>query len=198
MGDGPADAPTSVILKRARQRRYDPDDAKSRPAVGLFRDWAGLEFLSSLNSSQLASPRFYGGDREAGFFLMQDFGDSLDLDHVLTRGYASQARAALTLLAQALGRMHALTVGRNEDYQQIRDALGPGDQMHRERLAKHARDYAPRLAERCRELGVSVRPGFFDDVEKIAEAMAEPGDFLAYTHVDACPTTASWSRIRFA
>ena len=92
--DGPADGPMSVILKRARQRRYDPDDPKSRPAVGLFRDWAGLEFLSSLGTHQLASPKFYGGDRAAGFFLMEDLGGSQDLDHVLTYGSASQARQA--------------------------------------------------------------------------------------------------------
>ncbi len=185
--DGPLAAPMSVILKRARQRGYDPDDLKSRPAVGLFRDWAGLEFLNSLGDERLASPQFYGGDREAGFFLMEDFGGSQDLDHVLTCGSAEQARHALLLLAEALGRIHALTAGRSDQYQQIRDALGPGDQMHRERLAKHARDYAPYLAERCRDLGVDVASGFFEDVETVAVAMAEPGDFLTYTHADACP-----------
>ena len=185
--DGPLAGPRSVILKRARQRRYDPEDPKSRPAVGLFRDWAGLEFLNSLGDPHLAIPKFYGGDRQAGFFLMEDFGGSEDLDHVLTCGSAKRARHALHLLATALGRMHAVTAGRVDQYQKMRDALGPGDGMHRKRLAEHARDYGPYLAEECARLGVEVASGFFDDVERVALAMAEPGDFLTYTHADACP-----------
>ena len=184
---GPTFAPASVILKRARQRRYDPDDPRSRPAVGLFRDWAGLEFLNTLGNEHLASPKFYGGDRKAGFFLMEDLGGSEDLDHVLTCGSAARARHALILLAEGLGRMHALTAGRSEQYQQIRDTLGPGDQMHRHRLAQHARDFAPHLADQCRQLGVDVAPALFEDIESVAQAMAEPGDFLTYTHADACP-----------
>ena len=185
--EGPLHAPPSVILKRARRRRYDPDDPNSRPAVGLFRDWAGLEFLSSLGSELRACPKFYGGDREAGFFIMEDLGASQDLDHVLTCGSTEQARHTLVLLAESLGRMHALTAGRNDQYQQIRDALGPGDQMHRSRLADHARDFAPHLAERCEKLGVPVASGYLDDVETVASAMVEPGPFLTYTHADACP-----------
>lgn len=185
--DGPLRAPSSVILKRARRRRYDPDDPNSRPAMGLFRDWAGLEFLSSLDPKLKACPKFHGGDREAGFFIMEDLGVSQDLDHVLTCGSAEQARHALTLLAESLGRMHALTAGRNDQYQQIRDALGPGDQMHRHRLAAHARDYASLLARQCEKLGVEVASGFIEDVETVAAAMAEPGPFLTYTHADACP-----------
>ncbi|MFV2069988.1 MAG: hypothetical protein ACC645_23730, partial [Pirellulales bacterium] len=185
--EGPPQAPSSVILKRARRRRYDPDDPNSRPAVGLFRDWAGLEFLGSLGPELKACPKFYGGDREAGFFIMEDLGASQDLDHVLTCGSAEQARHVLVLLAESLGRMHALTADRSEEYQQIRDALGPGDQMHRTRFADHARDYAPHLAEQCEKLGVEVASGFFEDVETVATAMADPGPFLTYTHADACP-----------
>ncbi len=185
--EGPPDAPTSVMLKRARRRRNDPDDPNSRPAVGLFRDWAGLEFLNTLGPELKACPKFYGGDREAGFLVMEDLGAGQDLDHVLTCGSAEQARRTLARLAESLGRMHAMTAGRHDEYQQIRDALGPGDQMHRSRLADHARDYAPDLAERCEKLGVDVASGYLDDVETVARAMAEPGPFLTYTHADACP-----------
>jgi len=185
--EGPADAPHSVMVKRARQRKYDPDDSKSRSAVGLFRDWAGLEFLGSLYGTWGTSPEFYGGDREAGFFVMEDLGASEDLDHVLTCGCAESAHSALLMLAEVLGRMHALTAGRGEEYQRIRDALGPGDEMQRQRLSAHILEYAPRLVEHCKELGVEIAAGFLVDVETVADAMADPGEFLAYTHADACP-----------
>lgn len=187
VADGPVNAPPTVILKRARQQRYDPDDPGSRPAAGLFRDWAGLQFLSSLDSEPIVCPRFYGGDRDAGFLLMEDVGGHPDLDHVLTCGNAPQARQALQRLAEALGTMHARTAGLSHQYQQIRDSLGPGDQLHRERLAQHARDYAPLLAAQCRQFGITVESTFLEDVETVALSMAEPGDFLTYTHADACP-----------
>jgi ankyrin repeat protein len=183
---GPDEAPASVIIKRARQSGYDPDDPKSRPAVGLFRDWAGLEFLGSV-AELGACPRFYGGDRESGFFIMEDLGGTRDLDQVLTCGSAAQAERALLLLAAALGQMHAASAGGVDQYQRIRDALGPGDGFQRRSLGAHARDYAPVMAKRCAALGVAVPPAFFDDIETIATAMEEPGELLAYTHGDACP-----------
>ncbi len=126
LSQGPTEAPATVVLKRARQHRYDPDDVRSRSAVGLLRDWAGLEFLNGLGGEFLAVPRFYGGDRRAGFFLMEDLGGHQDLDHVLTCGSAFQARQALCRLAETLGRMHARTIGHGGQYQQIRDALEHG------------------------------------------------------------------------
>lgn len=180
-------APPSLILKRARRRNYDPDDPKSRPAVGLFRDWAGLEFLGRVDDGRLACPKFYGGDRQAGFFLMEDLGGTVELDEVLTRGCADDARHALLMLAEALGRMHALSAGHGDQFQRIRDALGPGDGGQRLRLAEHARDYAPALVQRCEALGVKVSPTLTADIEHVAQVMADPGPLLAYTHGDACP-----------
>ncbi len=185
--EGPTDAPASVILKRARQRRYDPDDPKSRPAVGLFRDWAGLQFLATVDDGRLACPKFYGGDRHVGFFLMEDLGGTVELDEVLTRGCADDARRALLMLAEALGRMHALSAGHGDGFQRIRDALGPGDGGQRQRLAEHARDYAPALVKRCEALGVKVATTITTDIEHVAQVMADPGPLLTYTHADACP-----------
>jgi ankyrin repeat protein len=185
--DGPTGTPESLVIKQARQHKYDPDDPKSRPAVGLFRDWAGLEFLATLDEHQLACPRFYGGHREAGFFLMEDLGGARELDDVLTRGSANEARHALLLLAESLGHMHAISAGHGEEYQKIRDVLGPGDGRQRLRLADHARDYAPALVERCESLNVKVAPEFAADIEHVARVMADPGPFLTYTHGDACP-----------
>ncbi|QDV42966.1 Ankyrin repeats (3 copies) [Stieleria neptunia] len=187
LSGAPDGAPPSVILKRARQRNYDPDDPKSRPAVGLFRDWAGLQFLGSLGDQNLACAEWYGGDRESGFFLMEDLRHTVDLDHLLTRSSESEAMDGLKLLASSLGRMHAQTIGRESEYQSIRGVLGPGDTAHRHRLAQHAREAGPYFAERCEWLKVDLVPGVDRDIERIASAMAEPGDFLAFTHCDACP-----------
>jgi hypothetical protein len=182
--------PASVIIKRAGGGGgdYDPENPRSRAALGLLRDWAGLVFLNALAPDSAACPKFYGGDRAAGFFIMEDVGaGARSLDHVLTCGCRSEAEDALQRLARMLGQMHAVTAGREEQYQQIRDALGPGDRGRRPALAGHVRHAAPMLAQWCRDLGVNVAEGFDDDAETIATAMAEPGLFLAFTHGDPCP-----------
>ena len=61
--EAPESAPASVVLKRVRSsadRPYDPEDTdKQGPAWRFFNDWAGVEFLSSLEArggTELARP----------------------------------------------------------------------------------------------------------------------------------------------
>jgi len=181
-----ADAPVSVVVKHACQADYRPDDPLSWPAVGLFRDWAGLEFLGGIGGQELC-PKFYGGDRAAGFFIMEDVGAAEDLDQVLTRGSAARAEQALLQLARTLGHMHSASIGRAHEYQQIRDRLGPGDGRRRLALAEQVRTLGPQLVQWGRTLGFGPHEQLAQDLEAVARAMQDPGPFLAYTHADPCP-----------
>jgi ankyrin repeat protein len=167
---------------------YDPDNPQSWPAVGLFRDWAGLQFLLAIGEQKnIGCPQFYDGDRGAGFFVMEDLGAAEDLDHVLTCGSKGRAERTLVKLAETLGRMHATSAGKEAAFLRIRSALGPGDAGRREGLAGHVLAAAPKLAQQCQKLGVLVSPQFSQDIQTVATAMAEPGPLLAYTHADPCP-----------
>ena len=56
-----AQVPSSVILKRSIFKESFENQSET---LGRFaRDWAGLEFLSSLNCDVI--PKFYGGDRKS-------------------------------------------------------------------------------------------------------------------------------------
>jgi ankyrin repeat protein len=185
---GPPAAPPWVIVKQAQQSGYDPNDPNCWQAVGLFREWAALEFLAGRERAhQIGCPAFYGGDRQAGFFVMQDLTAGEDLDHVLTAGNAARAEHVLILLARTLGGMHAASMGCAEAYQQIRDRLGPGDHQRRREMAEHVRDFVPQLTGHCRQLGFDVADGLARDIETVAEAMENPGPFLSLTHADPCP-----------
>jgi ankyrin repeat protein len=184
----PAGAPGTVMVKRRRPADYDPENHASFATRGLYRDWAGLEFLTGIGAELVGSPRFYGGDRAAGFVVMEDLGQPKGLDHYLLEGSAEQAERGLVLLATTLGRMHAATLGREAEYDRIRGALGPGDGAERRREeADEVRRNGRTLLERCSGLGVATPGAVERDLEAVAASVADPGPFLAYTHGDPCP-----------
>ncbi|GAB5442586.1 MAG: hypothetical protein Fues2KO_29350 [Fuerstiella sp.] len=187
LSNGSSELPATVMLKQAAQRRYEPDDAQSRAAVGLFRDWAGLQFLNATPGCETVAPRFFGGDRDAGILLLEDLGAGRDLDDLLMCGSADEARRGLIQLAETLGRMHASTAGREQSYVELRNSLGPGDQTHRLRMGGRVIRYLNEFQQHCLELDVPVDASFFDDVSHITRSIADPDDFLSYTHTDACP-----------
>jgi hypothetical protein len=176
------------VVKQAQGIGYDANDPQSWPAIGLFRDWAGLQFLQAIGGQKnTVCPQFYVGDREVGFFVMEDLGATEDLDHALTCGSKERAERTLVMLAETLGRMHAATAGKEAAFLRIRNALGPGDEGRRRGLAGHVLAAGPQLAEQCQRLGVLVSPQFSQDIQTVASVMAEPGPLLAYTHADPCP-----------
>ncbi|HMN30738.1 MAG TPA: hypothetical protein PKE45_21475, partial [Caldilineaceae bacterium] len=69
-----AGIPASLILKQVVAKNYQPDDATAGDTVRFFRDWVGAEFLSNLPGDPGHAPRFYGGDRQLGFIILEDLG----------------------------------------------------------------------------------------------------------------------------
>jgi len=52
----------SFIIKKVDVDNYNPADTRSWDVRRFISDWAGGQFLSTLPSTLLYSPRFYGGD----------------------------------------------------------------------------------------------------------------------------------------
>lgn len=186
--EGPPHAPTSVIVKRAAVRddeTYDPNAAAfPAPAWRLFNDWAGLQFLSHVAPSDPLAPRLYGGDPNAGLIVLEDLGTGETLDQVLLGGDAKMAEQGLVDLAALLGRMHALTIGRQSEFDRYRDMLGPRDKE----TEYYAYQWlATALHGAAKDLAVTPAPGVDDDLAVLIETIKAPGPFLAYTHGDPCP-----------
>lgn len=181
--EAPLGAPASVIVKRVGGggETYDPNAADG-PDVRLFNEWAGLQFLDRLAGERSPAARFYGGDRMAGLVVLEDLGAGAHLDEILLGDDPAAAERALVGLATTLGRMHALTAGKTEEYYQLRASLGP---MERD-IASY--DWlVPRFRDMAAALGVALQPGTEDDLEALRSTLHAPGPFLAYTHADACP-----------
>lgn len=187
--DGPADAPTSVVVKAATPRDDASWDAEATDwrslAWRLFNDWAGLQFLQELGLSSVLTPRFYGGDRPLGFFVVEDLGDGQGLDHLLLGDDPRTAEQALLALAAAVGHMQARTAGPEAQaaYTRLRDGLGPprlDQQVPYSWLAKVVEDTG-------RTLDVALPLGTVDDLAALTRTFRDPGPFLTYLHHDVCP-----------
>ena len=115
---GPSQAPPSIIMKQARISEHHPyvPDESGGPASQFFNEWAGLQFLSEVCEDPLPSPRFYGGNRNAGIILMEDFGTGIRLDHVLRGNDAALAEKKrwLHFLRRSGGCMHNLLANKRD------------------------------------------------------------------------------------
>jgi hypothetical protein len=92
-------------------------------------------------------------------------------------------------LAGTLGTLHALTIGKQADFDRIRDALGPRRAPDIDRIAA----LGPGLKETINSLGLAAPTGLDEELEGLATALQNPGPFLAFTHGDPCPD--NWLRV---
>ncbi len=185
--EAPAEAPATVVVKHAvagRNETYDPKALRG-PACRLFNEWAGLRFLSEIANDASPAPRFYGGNRQAGVIVIEDLGNGHRLDHLLLGDDAAMATTGLIEWAQALGRLHALTVGQRSIYDTLRNALGPREKATS--ITERHRRLLDCLKQACDVVGVKPHRGCQQDLPTVAAALAAPGAFDAYTHGDPCP-----------
>ena len=172
----PSTGPEAVILKYVQQR-------PGKDRLGLFNEWAGLQFLSQLELDPPVSPTFYGGDREEGVVVLEDLGAGDSLADVLLGSDAARAEAALLSFARTLGRMQAASIPSVGEYRRLRAELGPpGGEAIIE-----ASTLATEFERVLGSAGLSLR-GAEEDVEAVIAGIAQPGPFLALVHGDACPS----------
>jgi hypothetical protein len=197
-----ADLPNALIVKKAREDRigYFPDSqATPNAAHELFNDWAAARFLDGIGHDPPLSPRFYAGDRKHGLIVLEDLGDGEAPNTIdALQGHDPQL-AEQTLVEQAalLGKLHAATMGRYEEYRQIRLGLGPAPhtlKLHHNpwseaRLSPIPADEVDEAISSYREvfaaLGLRPQPGVEDEIAHVTSVVeADPGPFLAYCKGD--------------
>ena len=94
--------PKSIILKQSLPEETDTDD---KDAFARFaRDWAGLEFASQFQEHAHFVPKFYAGNKEHRFVLIEDLGQNhISLVDSLTMKDTEKAISALKRFMKALG-----------------------------------------------------------------------------------------------
>jgi hypothetical protein len=187
IGNSSAGLPATVILKQIVADKFQPDDVTSWDTMRFFRDWAGAQFLSSLAGEPGYGPRFYGGDRALGFFILEDLGqDQPRLMEPLLQGTAAEAEEALLQYITRLGKMHADTIGKRAQYQAVLHAANPALRAAADDQNKH-RPVIEQFCEILTKLNIQTGPALLAELDDLSVRVAEAGDFAAFVHSDPCP-----------
>lgn len=183
----PEGLPASLIIKQVVAKEYNPDQAASWDTQRFFRDWAGAEFLSNLPGDPGHGPRFYGGNRELGFIILEDLGQNhQSLVEPLLEGDAASAEAALLRYIMRLGKMHADTVGRAAEFQALLHAANPA--LAAAPVAHEERPLGiPHFTNILTSFGVAVEAELLTELQAMYERIEQPGPFSAFIHRDLCP-----------
>ncbi|MDA1190973.1 MAG: phosphotransferase [Candidatus Poribacteria bacterium] len=186
----PKGSPASIVVKQAPERgdqKYDPT-SDNFVTTRFFNEWACLRFMSEVCSEPLPVPRFYGGNVEAGFVVMEDLGTGQRLDHALLGDDPAFATKTLVGLFESTGRMHAATVGKRERFEAILNELS--ERRHPTQHGGKSR-YRRQMREGFAAIGVSPKRGFYAEMERI-EARKTEEPFHALIHGDPCPDNCHW------
>lgn len=163
-------------------------------AANLRNERAALEILGEVAGGAAVAPRFVAGDVDAGVVVMTDLGTGRVLEPLLLDPNAgAEATAGLVELGRALGRFHAATASAvvHERFVSRRTALGGPYDAATERTRYVIHDLAALWADvpgHAAALGFTPPSSVVDEeVAQLWRALADPGPFLALTHLDASP-----------
>ena len=169
------DAGRIVVLKR----RGRPD---RRGGHGFGVELAALEYLNAMPVP--VAPRLLGADTEAGILLLEDLGEGASLADSLLAGGRSRVQADLIAYAQALGSLHAWSMGRGGELDGLLVRHAPGQPAVTGWLDAIQRGTEPFLAAAA-ALGLAVG-GVADEIGQLRVLLSETG-YRGLVHGDACP-----------
>jgi hypothetical protein len=118
----------TFIIKMAADSLHPVEKPRTEAGKRFLNDWVGAEFLSSLNQSKSLCPHFYGGDREQGFFVLEDLGMHLNLVSPLLNGNSVIAESGLLKYYTCLGSLHAMTTGKAREFEAMYSSRFPGQE----------------------------------------------------------------------
>jgi hypothetical protein len=178
--------PRSLILKQslAEESDFDDEEAYARYA----RDWAGLEFVSTVQKNAHHVPRFYGGNQEYRMILIEDLGEQhISLVDSLTIRNREKAISALSRFMKALGSFHANSYGCTEQYEAILRRINTNAETLQEELNFICSDLLSQLELANKNLSLHLSTACIDEAKGLIESVLNPGPFTVLTHGDICP-----------
>ena len=163
----------SVVMKRR-----DPE----APSQGLGVELAALEYLNGMPVP--VAPRLVAADAEAGILLMEDLGPGPSLADALLGGDRERAQADLVAYAEALGAVHAWSMGRPEGLASLRARYAPEAPPGPAWLGALARGRAA-FTDAMGSLGLAA-DGAGAEIDELPYLLNGAG-YLGLVHGDACP-----------
>lgn len=166
----------TAVLKRPRDR----GGRRGAPAFGV--ELAALDYLGAM--PEPVAPRLLGADAGAGILLLEDLGAGASLADSLLAGGRDRVRAELIGYAEALGSMHAWSMGRPGELADLLIRHAPGAAHGTRWLDVIQRNTGPFLSAAA-SLGLAV-DGVAEEIGQL-RAMLAGTAYLGLVHGDCCP-----------
>ncbi|MGW0043343.1 kinase [Rhodococcus sp. NPDC003348] len=162
------------------------DDVRGEVADTAFlREAVSYQFATALATDTRPGPSLIAYDLSARLLILTDLGDATPLARLLVRQDESVVTNSLMALAQSMGRMHAATVGREEDFTALLRRSGVAQLGNA--VSGQVTSTVPKLPGMLdRDLGVGVAPEVFEIAQR-ATALFDGGRHRAFSPSDLCP-----------
>lgn len=182
--------PRTLIIKQVRGSMPDLKNPAIAPGIAspdsaFLREAVSYQFTTALSREQRPGAYLIAHSLPDRLLVLSDLGENTKLTNVLRSETEPATRNAMMAFAQALGRMHAATVGREPDFVAL---LRRVDVMHRcdgiAQEAEAAVAEVPALLQR--ETGIEVPAEIAAYVDHSARLFSA-GRFRAFSPSDLCP-----------
>jgi hypothetical protein len=171
--------PRTLVLKRYL---LPPDD---EPADSFVREAVSYQLFTSLATEDRVCPELFAHEGSQRLLVLEDLGRAPTLAGKLMGNDARGAERALLSWAHSLGRLHATTAGREQDFDALQRRLGPP--RSKDPLATDgptALDELPDLLEA--ELGVATSNAAKECAERTRGLLGAERQ-RAFSPSDSCP-----------
>ncbi|MFT4043712.1 MAG: hypothetical protein QM673_11175, partial [Gordonia sp. (in: high G+C Gram-positive bacteria)] len=183
---------TAVIRVRVAQNPLSMDRTLVIKALpehedphAFHREIASYKFATALPTESRPGPQLIASDPEVRLMVLSDLGRGHPMTTLLGGGDVVEITRAVSAWGQALGRMHAATVGGEGDFRALvrRGAAGTaGRDILRDEAARAVAELPARMAD----LGV-VLPADVGDALDGACALFDEGEYRAFSPSDVGP-----------
>ncbi|GGG09091.1 hypothetical protein GCM10007304_23980 [Rhodococcoides trifolii] len=200
VGENPFQLPRTLVIKQVRESARD---ITTRTGLGAGDDTAFLreavsyQFSTALATESRPGPALIAYDLGARLLVLSDLGDAAPFTSLLVHPDSSTVTNSLMAMAQALGRMHAATVGREDDFGALLARVGVAGTV--DGLSAQVADAVAVVPELlASELRVEVPCSVSTAVARAAKLFG-PGGMRAFSPSDLCPdnVTVNGEGVRF-
>ncbi len=189
--DSPATGmPETLILKKNSIEKQVFDrgghETETEQLTRFAHDWAGIEFLTQVGGNH--APRFYAGSLEHKFIIIEDLGlDHPSLVGPLTRASSpiniQEAKSALTAYVRRLGKMHADTAGKADQFLSILRRIYPQalrfNYIQESDIKTVLDQFKKLIGDETKELA--------QEIHSVLEFSQSKNEFNVFMHGDICP-----------
>ncbi len=180
--------PRTLIIKAVRQSArggLGAEPGVSSVDSAFLREAVSYQFATALARSDRPGPDLLAQDLQGRLLILSDLGVGAKLSKILCDGSPAMIGNSLMAYAQALGRLHAATAGREGDFTAL---------LRRAEVAHHsdgvaaqaitAADELPKLLEE--QLELTVPDAVVDQIRR-GRRLFIGGRFPAFSPADLCP-----------